>query len=59
MQVDDGGWQLVASVHEDNIGAKCNAGDLWTNTNGNSGRGNKGLGHWQNVCDRLRKGFDP
>jgi len=46
-KVKGGGWQLVASVHEDNLGAKCNAGDLWTNTNGNNGRGNKGLGNWQ------------
>lgn len=47
-QIDNGGWQLIASVHEDNIAAKCNAQDRWTNTNGNGGRGNKGLGHWQN-----------
>ena len=35
--VGGGGWTLVASVHEDNIKAKCNTKDLWTNTNGNGG----------------------
>ena len=40
-KVNGGGWTLVASVHEDNIRAKCSAGDLWTNTNGNNGRGTK------------------
>ena len=35
--VGGGGWTLVASVHEDNIKAKCNTKDLWTNTNGNNG----------------------
>ena len=47
MKVNGGGWQLIASVHEDNIRGKCTAKDFWTNDNGNNGRGVKGLGNWQ------------
>jgi len=52
METTGGGWTLIASVHEDNVRAKCNSKDVWTNSKGNgkSSRGNSGNvgdGHWQ------------
>ena len=50
MTTAGGGWTLVASVHEDNIGAKCNAGDKWSSTSGNSSGKAKGDGNWENTA---------
>ena len=36
MDVDNGGWTLVASVHENNIDGKCTAGDKWSSEQGSS-----------------------
>ena len=30
MNIDGGGWNLVASVHENNIHGRCSPGDLWS-----------------------------
>lgn len=41
METSGGGWTLVASIHENNIKGRCNAGDLWSDdqgTNGSSGQ---------------------
>ena len=50
MTVDGGGWTLVASVHEDNIGTKCGAGDKWSSTKGNNASVPGGDGNWQNTA---------
>merc|ERR1711881_285674 len=46
MHSGGGGWTLVASVHEDNIRAKCNSKDRWTSTKGNNPRRPKGDENW-------------
>ncbi len=50
MSTAGGGWTLAATVHEDNIGAKCNGGDKWTSTKGNSASHPAGDGNWQNTA---------
>ena len=47
MTTAGGGWTLVASVHEDNIGAKCNGEDRWSSTKGNSPSLPSGDGTWE------------
>ena len=43
----DGPWTLVASIHEDNIQAKCNSKDRWATTDGGKNPGNTlGTGNW-------------
>ncbi len=49
MTTDGGGWTLIMSVHEDDLAAKCDAGDLWTSTTGNSSSNPGGTGNWQNT----------
>jgi len=34
MEIDGGGWTLVASVHENNIYGKCTSGDNWSSDEG-------------------------
>jgi intelectin len=47
--IPDGPWTLVASVHEDNIKAKCDKNDLWATTDGGKNANNKlGTGNWFN-----------
>nr|XP_032832586.1 intelectin-1b-like [Petromyzon marinus] len=36
MNTNGGGWTLVASVHENNIAAKCTTGDRWTSQQGSN-----------------------
>ncbi len=48
MTTDGGGWTLVASVHEDDVAAKCDAEDRWSSTTGNSPGNPAGDGNWQN-----------
>lgn len=40
MNTDGGGWNLVASVHENNIQGRCSPGDLWS---GQLGPNNPGI----------------
>lgn len=48
MTTAGGGWTLVATVHEDNVGSKCDSQDKWTSTKGNSAAHPKGDGNWEN-----------
>ena len=34
METSDGGWTLVASIHENDINGKCTDGDKWSSENG-------------------------
>ena len=49
---DGGGWTLVASIHENNIGdgstGKCTVGDKWSSEQGNDPTRLRGDGNWQN-----------
>lgn len=51
MVTQGGGWTLVASVHEDNIAAKCDAKDRWSSTKGNSASLPGGDGNWENTSN--------
>ena len=45
--IADGCWTLVASIHEDNVKAKCDKKDLWATTDGGKNANNKlGTGNW-------------
>ena len=45
--IKGGPWTLVASIHEDNIKAKCNSKDKWATTDGGKNPGNTlGTGNW-------------
>ncbi len=50
MTTDGGGWTLVSSVNEDNIGDKCGAGDKWSCTTGDNVNTPKGDGNWENTA---------
>ena len=49
MTTDGGGWTLVSTVHEDNIGDKCGPGDKWSSTKGSAPNIPKGDGNWENT----------
>ena len=38
MDTSEGGWTLVASVHENNINGKCTVGDKWSSEQGVHGK---------------------
>ena len=45
--IEDGCWTLVASIHEDNIKAKCDKKDKWATTDGGKNPKNIfGTGNW-------------
>ncbi|KAM5152192.1 LOW QUALITY PROTEIN: intelectin-1-like [Mantella aurantiaca] len=46
MTTNDGGWTLVASVHENNMYGKCTVGDRWSSQQGNSINFPHGDGNW-------------
>jgi len=50
MEIDDGGWTLVASVHDNNPyeTGRCTKGDRWSSENGPSSRMPKGDKNWEN-----------
>ena len=50
MNVDNGGWTLVASVHENNIrsNGKCSVGDKWSSEHGNEKGSQVGAEAWFN-----------
>jgi len=47
MNIDGGGWNLVASVHENNIHGRCSPGDLWS---GQLGPDSPGSNSWSNYA---------
>ncbi|XP_032832600.1 intelectin-1a-like [Petromyzon marinus] len=51
MHTKGGGWTLVASVHENNIAAKCAIGDRWSSQQGSNASPTfvDGDGNWANV----------
>uniref|UniRef100_A0A1W5BC53 Fibrinogen C-terminal domain-containing protein n=2 Tax=Ciona intestinalis TaxID=7719 RepID=A0A1W5BC53_CIOIN len=52
MEADNGGWTLVASVHENYIGeevGRCTVGDRWSSQQGNSPLRPEGDASWQNL----------
>ncbi|XP_067834768.1 intelectin-1b-like [Heptranchias perlo] len=48
MTTNEGGWTLVASIHENNIKGKCTIGDLWSSQRGNSSTSSTREGTWAN-----------
>ncbi|KAL6093802.1 hypothetical protein STEG23_029857 [Scotinomys teguina] len=48
MTTAGGGWTLVASVHENNMGGKCTVGDRWSSQQGNRIDYPEGDGNWAN-----------
>ncbi|KAG8435224.1 hypothetical protein GDO86_013246 [Hymenochirus boettgeri] len=50
MTTDDGGWTLVASVHENNMYGKCTVGDRWSSQQGNNINYPEGDGNWANYA---------
>ena len=50
MNVDNGGWTLVASVHENNMRStgKCSVGDKWSSEHGNVNGSQVGAEAWFN-----------
>ncbi|XP_028721474.2 intelectin-1a-like [Peromyscus leucopus] len=48
MTTAGGGWTLVASVHENNMGGKCTVGDRWSSQQGNTIDYPEGDGNWAN-----------
>ena len=51
MNVDNGGWTLVASVHENNIRStgECSVGDKWSSEHGNENGSQVGAEAWFNL----------
>ncbi|XP_076814828.1 intelectin-1-like isoform X1 [Clavelina lepadiformis] len=51
MDTDEGGWTLVASIHENNIGSsgRCTVGDRWSTEQGNVALRPNGDGNWENL----------
>jgi len=47
MNTNGGGWQLVASVHENNVRGECTTGDNWSGVQGPNGQP---TGSWQNYA---------
>lgn len=50
MDVAEGGWTLVASVHENNMKGRCTTGDRWSSEQGNSADHPHGDGFWENMA---------
>lgn len=50
MTTDNGGWTLVASVHENNINGKCTLGDRWSSEQGSDAKRPDGEGTWVNTA---------
>lgn len=50
MTTDNGGWTLVASVHENNINGKCTLGDRWSSEEGSDSSRPEGEGTWVNTA---------
>nr|XP_039270090.1 intelectin-1-like [Styela clava] len=50
MEIDGGGWTLVASVHENNIDGKCSVGDKWSSQQGTAVPLNEGEQFWANTA---------
>nr|XP_039259439.1 intelectin-1-like [Styela clava] len=48
MDINGGGWTLVASVHENNMKGRCTSGDRWSSEQGNSAQHPHGDGFWEN-----------
>ncbi|XP_030615379.1 intelectin-1-like [Delphinapterus leucas] len=46
MTSGDGGWTLVASVHENHIPGKCTVGDRWSSQQGSTADCPEGDGNW-------------
>lgn len=48
MDVNQGGWTLIASVHENNMKGRCTSGDRWSTEQGNTANHPDGDGFWEN-----------
>ena len=50
MKIDGGGWTLVATIHENNIGSsgRCSTGDKWSSEHGNQNGSKVGAEAWFN-----------
>ncbi|XP_053464262.1 intelectin-1-like isoform X1 [Nycticebus coucang] len=48
MTTAGGGWTLVATVHENNVGGKCTVGDRWSSQQGNRADYPQGDNNWAN-----------
>ena len=43
MSTNEGGWTLVASIHENNIDGKCTNGDKWSSEEGRNAGNELGI----------------
>ncbi|XP_043818542.1 LOW QUALITY PROTEIN: intelectin-1-like [Dromiciops gliroides] len=50
MSSGEGGWTLVASVHENHLAGKCTQGDRWSSQQGNWKDYPEGDGNWANYA---------
>ncbi|XP_068103125.1 intelectin-1b-like [Hyperolius riggenbachi] len=50
MTTSEGGWTLVASIHENNLYGKCTTGDRWSSQQGNNADNPEGDGNWANYA---------
>ena len=52
MSIDGGGWTLVATIHENNIGdsGRCSSGDKWSSEHGNQPGFQTGAEAWFNYA---------
>ncbi|XP_027695910.1 intelectin-1-like [Vombatus ursinus] len=50
MRSGEGGWTLVASVHENHLAGKCTQGDRWSSQQGNRPDYPEGDGNWANYA---------
>jgi len=50
MDADEGGWTLVASIHENNLSTtgRCTSGDRWSSEQGYTDTRPEGDGNWSN-----------
>ena len=48
MSTADGGWTLVASIHENDMAGKCTSGDKWSSEHGYDASRRNGDGNWNN-----------
>ncbi|CAK8684364.1 unnamed protein product [Clavelina lepadiformis] len=50
MEIDDGGWTLVATIHDNNpwIFGRCSTGDRWSSEDGNIDGSHVGAESWSN-----------
>ena len=46
MSTANGGWTLVASIHENDMSGKCTAGDRWSSEHGYNANNHHGDGNW-------------